>query len=356
MGKSVTTEILLKEFARLAFSQRWNRCSKCGRRLKYQPGSIVLPLPGPNRFRTCRSCGFDNPSLTNQVMESLQNQGYDVQNFENVSPMPECFSCAQELLISKDFTKVFCCRCGGEWDRFAIEDIFGYPLSPQLAGFIPFQPDDSTEAKELDFLISQSGIDSGTAYKVARVVTSDEVNQNQSSALSSFATEVKDGLIAQWTAPIRLVKKITRKESIEEVVNKAEAQYISVYEDCISHYLWNGQSLQVSEVPYSDIFSDPQVPLTIPFQVSIEGQKQYKEFMDYWAQFWVIYRSNLEPYKERVFGEKARLQQEKLSREEVPSNQTQGNLAMELEKLAELHAKGILTDEEFAKAKNRLLS
>lgn len=356
MNKSVTTDILLKEFAKLAFSQRWNRCTKCGRRLKYQPGSIILPLPGPSRFRTCRSCGFDNPTLTYLVMESLQSQGYDVQSFENTSPLPECFNCSKELLVSKDFTKVFCCKCGGAWDRFTIEEIFRYPLSPQLAGLIPFGPDNSTEARELDFLISQSEIDSGTSFKVIRVVTTEEMNQSDTNLWSSFATEVKEGLIAQWTMPVRLGKKIARRDPIEEISKKTNAEYLSVYEDYIAHYKWDGQKLEVSEVQYSDIFSDPQVPLTIPFKVATETQKEYREFMEFWAQFWVIYRSNLEPFKEAIFGEKARAEQEKVAKSVSHESNTQNSLVTELEKLANLHAQGLLTDDEFYKAKARLLS
>lgn len=360
MSRKVTTEVILKEFAKQSLDYlnfKHNRCSQCGRRLKLMPGAILQGGYLLNeRFRTCRSCGFENPTLSMKVAESLESQGYELVNFEAESPLPQCLNCGKELQITRDFTKIFCCKCGGAWDRFTIEEIFGYPLSPQLAGRIPIAPDDSKHARELEHLISLSEIDSGTAYKVIRVIPSHGENQADVSPWSSFASEVKDGLIEQWTMPIKFVKRVARKEAIEDVSKKSEIEYLAIYEDYIAHYKWKEEKLKVSEVQYADIFSDSEAPLTIPFPVATESQKEYREFMEFWAQFWVIYRSNLEPFKAVLFGEKARAESERLAKEVAPTMQGQGNLASEIEKLANLHAKGLLTDDEFKQAKSRLLS
>ena len=101
---------------------------------------------------------------------------------------------------------------------------------------------------------------------------------------------------------------------------------------------------------------DASAPLVIPFAVATKSEKQYQDFMKFWAQFWVIYRSNLEPFKEILFGDKARAESERLANEVPPGGSGQVSLAAELEKLAELRSKGLLTDEEFQSAKSRLLS
>ena len=374
MSKKVPVEVILKEYAKLGLTHRHNRCTECGRRLKFTPGAILIgPAIGPQRFQTCRSCGFENPTLTQKVAESLESQGYELGNSDGIPNLPECFNCQKELLLSKDFTKVFCCKCGGAWDRFTIEEIFEYPLSPHLAGLIPIAPDNGNEAKELELLISNSDIDSGTAYRVIRVVPSDGKGQEEMSLsaimaknfkqeLSGFPKEFKETLVAQWTAPIKFAKKIGRKETTEiketkeTSSQKIDAQYLAVYEDYIAHYIWDGENLQVSEVSYADIFMDASAPLVIPFAVATKSEKQYQDFMKFWAQFWVIYRSNLEPFKEILFGDKARAESERLANEVPPGGSGQVSLAAELEKLAELRSKGLLTDEEFQSAKSRLLS
>ena len=367
-------EVILKEYAKLSLTHRHNRCTECGRRLKFTPGAILLgPAIGPQRFQTCRSCGFENPTLTQKVAASLESQGYELEGSEEIPNFPQCFSCQKELLLSKDFTKVFCCKCGAAWGRFEFEEIVEYPLSPHLAGLIPIAPDNGNEAKELELLISNSDIDSGTAYRVIRVVPSDGKSQDEMSLsaimaknfkqeLSGFPKEFKETLVAQWTAPIKFAKKIGRKETTEiketkeTSSQKIDAQYLAVYEDYIAHYIWDGENLQVSEVSYADIFMDASAPLVIPFAVATKSEKQYQDFMKFWAQFWVIYRSNLEPFKEILFGDKARAESERLANEVPPGGSGQVSLAAELEKLAELRSKGLLTDEEFQSAKSRLLS
>ena len=374
MSKKVPVEVILKEYAKLGLTHRHNRCTECGRRLKLTPGAILLgPAIGPQRFQTCRSCGFENPTLTQKVAVSLESQGYELEGSEEIPNFPQCFSCQKELLLSKDFTKVFCCKCGAAWGRFEFEEIVEYPLSPHLAGLIPIAPDNGNEAKELELLISNSDIDSGTAYRVIRVVPSDGKSQDEMSLsaimaknfkqeLSGFPKEFKETLVAQWTAPIKFAKKIGRKETTEiketkeTSSQKIDAQYLAVYEDYIAHYIWDGENLQVSEVSYADIFMDASAPLVIPFAVATKSEKQYQDFMKFWAQFWVIYRSNLEPFKEILFGDKARAESERLANEVPPGGSGQVSLAAELEKLAELRSKGLLTDEEFQSAKSRLLS
>jgi hypothetical protein len=374
VSKKVPVEVILKEYAKLGLTHRHNRCTECGRRLKFTPGAILIgPAIGPQRFQTCRSCGFENPTLTQKVAESLESQGYELGDSEGSPNLPECFNCQKELLLSKDFTKAFCCKCGGAWDRFTIEEIFGYPLSPHLAGQIPIAPDNSNEAKELELLISNSDIDSGTAYRVIRVVPSDDTSQEDMSLseivaknfkqeMSGFPKEFKETLVAQWTAPIKFVRKIGRKETKDDTETKEGisqrigAQYVAVYEDYIAHYIWDGENLEVSEVSYADIFMDASAPLVIPFAVVTKSNKQYPDFMKFWAQFWVIYRSNLEPFKEILFGDKARAENERLANEVPPGVFGQVSLATELEKLAQLRSQGLLTDEEFQNAKSRLLS
>ena len=186
--------------------------------------------------------------------------------------------------------------------------------------------------------------------------------KNFKQELSGFPKEFKETLVAQWTAPIKFAKKIGRKETTEiketkeTSSQKIDAQYLAVYEDYIAHYIWDGENLQVSEVSYADIFMDASAPLVIPFAVATKSEKQYQDFMKFWAQFWVIYRSNLEPFKEILFGDKARAESERLANEVPPGGSGQVSLAAELEKLAELRSKGLLTDEEFQSAKSRLLS
>jgi hypothetical protein len=90
--------------------------------------------------------------------------------------------------------------------------------------------------------------------------------------------------------------------------------------------------------------------------VVTKSNKQYLDFMKFWAQFWVIYRSNLEPFKEILFGDKARAENERLANEVPPAVFGQVSLATELEKLAQLRSQGLLTDEEFQRAKSQLLS
>jgi hypothetical protein len=355
MKTKPSLETIVKEYAKLGLAHRHNRCSECGRRLKLTPGAILFGVGGPERFRTCRSCGYENPTLMEKVAQSLESQGYEVESSEQIAPLPECLNCGKELQISRDFTKVFCCKCGGAWDRYAIEEIFGYPLSPSLAGQIPIPPDNGKEAKELELLISKSEIDSGTAYRVLRVFSSTESQESRNS-LSAFAEEVKYGIVAQWTAPIKFVKKFTRKENTEDKAQETDVQYLAIYEDYIAHYVWNGEKLAVSEALYSDIFSDANASLNIPFAIATETRKSYQDFMEFWAQFWVIYRSNLEPFKEVLFGEKARAENEKLIRDASRGGSGPINLTAEIEKLAELHLKGLLTDDEFKSAKSRLLS
>ena len=371
-------EVILKEYAKLGLTHRHNRCTECGRRLKFTPGAILLgPAIGPQRFQTCRSCGFENPTLTQKVATSLESQGYgQLEGSEEIPNFPQCFGCGKELLLSKDFTKVFCCKCGAAWGRFEFEEIVEYPLSPHLAGLIPIAPDYGKEAKELELLISNSDIDSGTAYRVIRVVPSDGTSQEDMSLseivaknfkqeMSGFPKEFKETLVAQWTAPIKFARKIGRKEgndtkevkeTKETISHKSDAQYLAVYEDYIAHYIWDGENLEVSEVSYEDIFMDASVPLVIPFAVITKSQTQYLDFMKFWAQFWVIFRSNLEPFKEVLFGDKARAENERLANEVPLGGSGQVSLAAELEKLAELRSKGVLTDEEFQSAKSRLLS
>jgi hypothetical protein len=158
------------------------------------------------------------------------------------------------------------------------------------------------------------------------------------------------------------VRKIGRKETKDDTETKEGisqrigAQYVAVYEDYIAHYIWDGENLEVSEVSYADIFMDASAPLVIPFAVVTKSNKQYPDFMKFWAQFWVIYRSNLEPFKEILFGDKARAENERLANEVPPGVFGQVSLATELEKLAQLRSQGLLTDEEFQNAKSRLLS
>jgi len=377
VSKKVPLEVILKEYAKLGLTHRHNRCTQCGRRLKFTPGAILMgPLNGPQRFQTCRSCGFENPTLTQKVAESLESQGYKLEGSEEIPNFPQCFGCQKELLLSKDFTKVFCCNCGSAWGRFEFEEIMEYPLSPHLAGLIPIAPDNGKEAKELELLISNSDIDSGTAYRVIRVVPSDDTSQEDMSLseivaknfkqeMSGFPKEFKETLVAQWSAPIKFVRKIGRKETKDDTETKEtkegisqriDAQYLAVYEDYIAHYIWDGENLEVSEVSYADIFMDASAPLVIPFAVVTKSNKQYPDFMKFWAQFWVIYRSNLEPFKEVLFGDKARAENERLANGVPLGGSGQVSLAAELEKLAELRSKGLLTDEEFQSAKSRLLS
>lgn len=360
MKKKVPTEVLLKEYAKLGLGHLHNRCSQCGRRLKLKPGSV---LGGhPERFWTCRSCGFENPTLMSKVADSLESQGYDISSSEGVLDLPQCFGCGTELQVSRDFTKVFCMKCGSAWDRYVIEDILNYALSPSLAGQIPLKVKETIEFMELETLLAHTQIDSSTPFHVIRVFPLDGSNDGNLTQLesmnkvSALATVVKEELIAQWTMPIKMARKLTKSKTINVEDLKANSLYLAVYEDYLALYSWDGRNISVEEAPYSELFSDAAAPLAIPFKVATKTRADYQEFMEYWAQFWVIYRANLEPFKEVLFGEKAKAESQKLANFEESDGAKSLNISTELTKLAELHAKGILTDEEFRNAKSKILS
>lgn len=322
------------------------------------PGSVLGGRP--ERFRSCRSCGFENPTLMSKVADSLESQGYDISSTEGVLDLPQCFGCGTELQVSRDFTKVFCMKCGSTWDRYVIEDILGYALSPSLAGQIPIRVQKSVEQDELETLMTHSQLDSGTPYRVIRVYLLDESNKGnfkqleEMSNLSAFTTEIKEEWVAQWAMPIKMVRKLKKNKPIDVEEIKDKSLYLAVYDDYLALYSWDGTRLSVEESQYSSLFADTAQPIAIPFKVAPKTRKEYQEFMEYWSQFWVIHQANLEPFKEVLFGEKAKAKQERWTNSDNFEGSATTSLADELTKLAELHSKGLLSEEEFKEAKRNL--
>jgi hypothetical protein len=55
------------------------------------------------RFYTCRSCGYENPSLWEKVADGLIAAGFTIPGIEeNVTDLGGCLGCGVELQVSRD--------------------------------------------------------------------------------------------------------------------------------------------------------------------------------------------------------------------------------------------------------------
>lgn len=329
---------IAKEMLKQSLSHRSNRCESCGRRLKYQPGSWIN-LTG-TRFTTCRSCGHENPTLMEKVAESLSEAGYDVFNEQGVLGLPQCIDDGSELQVSKDFSKVFCFACGREWERFAFEDIIGEAISPQLAGAIPLNRDDSETAQSLERILDDNNFDSGSPFYVVQVYGAN------SQGAPSIGKELFSAFKQGWKEGKSGTQEEIKKENVEEI------QFVAIYEDCISHFVWDGVKLEAEQRNYSDLYHDTSDQVSIPFDVKFSSDSVKQNVIAFLQCFKVIHLANSKPFETKLFGTAAREAIEKSS-SEIKSPGT--SIADELSKLADLHTRGLLTIEEFQEAKSKLI-
>lgn len=328
MGNQIPRLEIAKAFLLTSATFRYNRCSECGRRLKYKPGAWIGSTG--ERFTTCRSCGYENPSLWEKVAESLADKGYDISSIEGILDMPQCMGDGTELQVSRDFSKVFCSTCGREWDRYEFEDIMQGPLSPHLAGAIPLESDNSKMARKLMETLQVNNIDSGTPYLVIDVV--EKGSAQDTSTAKMFAKAFSDGFKGTPDEP---------------------SQYFVVYADGVAHYVVDGERVTAEEVTFDELFQDPATDIEIPFNVRPLSKNLTSVVIALLARFRMMHIANSKPYSPELFGSAARDAQN--AQEESVSGNGNIPIAEQLTKLAQLRDQGILTEEEFTTAKQRLI-
>jgi hypothetical protein len=335
MSREATTKDLAIQFLKTSVEFRSNRCEQCGRRLKLQPGA-TLALGSMPRFTTCRSCGFENPTIWEKVAEDLVAAGFSIPSIEeNVTDLGECLGCGVELQVSKDFTKVFCNRCGREWDRFEFEDLMGRALSPMLAGKNAFKFDTSKTAKALEELLDKNDFDSGNPYLVIKL------KEKQPYESMSFGK----GMLAAIKSGINEEKE--REKSGKKKVENL--YYLALYDDYTAFYQYRDEEFDFKECAYEEMFAEAVGELELPFSQDDYSSSSLKEYFELLGRFEVIYKANCAPYKKELFGTALKEAEAKIA----PVNA--GSLVDELKKLADMRAEGLLTDEEFAAAKAVLL-
>ncbi len=336
VGNQPSRAVIAKAFITTSATFMYYRCKKCGRRLKYKPGAWIGSTG--ERFNTCRSCGYENPSLMEKVAENLAADGYDMSVIEGILDMPQCLGDGTELQVSRDFTKVFCYVCGREWDRFEFEDIMNGPLSPQLAGAIPIKTDNSKLARRLEDLLQENDIDAGTPFLVMEAI---EIGSAKDVSFGKgIFTAFKQGMEEA---------KAGNKPSGKVV---EPTHYIAIYADSLAHYTWNGQSMSVNEIFFDDFFADPNAEIELPFPVRPLVKAQTKSAVGLLMALRAIYIANSQPYTPELFGTAARDAQANQVSSSLPM---QSSLVDELSTLVELKTSGFLTEQEFQVAKARLL-
>jgi hypothetical protein len=329
---------IAKAMLKQSLTNSFNRCQSCGRRLKYQPGAWITSTG--ERFTTCRSCGFENPSRMEKVAEALSAAGYDVFEEEGVLGLPQCLDDGSELQVSKDFTKVFCFACGREWERFAFEDIMGEAISPQLAGAIPLNRDDSEIAQKLEHILDDNDFDSGTPFYVVQVYGA------ESEGAPSVGKELLSAFKQGWKEGKSGSKEVSKQANSEEI------QFLAVYEDGISYFIWDGTKLAAEQKNYSELFQDPADLAYVPFDVKFSSESVKKNVIAFLECFKMIHFANSKPFEVKLFGAAAR---EALEKSPQHESSPTTSMADELSKLADLHTRGLLTLEEFQEAKAKLI-
>lgn len=336
MPTEATKKDLAKQFLKSSREHRENRCDQCGRRLKLQPGAILFSVGKMPRFYTCRSCGYENPSLWEKVADELIAAGFTIPGIEeNVTDLGECLGCGVELQVSRDFTKVFCNMCGRTWDRYEFEDLMGGPISPMLAGKNALKFDSSKNAIALDELLEENDYESGTPYLVLSLKEKD--------AFESMS--LGKGMLASFKAGLN-EGKVSKNG---ETKNK-ESFFLALYDDCTTFYESRNGEFSFKECKFDQLFSAKDDELELPFSQEIFTSKALNEYFDLLDRLKVIHQANLTPYAKELFGTALK----KADEQHQPNNKP--SLADELKKLADLKSEGLLTDEEFAVAKSALLS
>lgn len=323
MTNSIPKGALALEFLKVSATRLHNRCENCGRRLKLKPGSFLLGTM--IRFRTCRSCGHDNPTLSEAVLARLAEAGYDEFGTDSIaSNIPACLGCGVSLLVSRDFTKIFCGNCGREWSREDLESDLG-PIDPRLAGELPFPPDQSKLAQELEDLIEQNNIDAGTIYFCAELVA------QQSGESATPALGIRKSFLEGWRQGKQTQPQ--KEQSLQHSL--ATNRLLAVHEECISIYTRDGEKLQVVEHEFSE-----------DIQIVLKTKDELQRFREVVNTLAVVARVNQAP-----------LQTTTQVRDggRSSSDTTVSNLADEIERLLRLKEIGALTESEFQSAKSKLL-
>ena len=336
MPTEATKKDLAKQFLKTSLEHRENRCDQCGRRLKLQPGAILFSIGQMPRFYTCRSCGYENPSLWEKVADGLTAAGFTIPGIEeNVTDLGECLGCGVELQVSRDFTKVFCNMCGRTWDRYEFEDLMGGPISPILAGKIALKFDSSKNAIALDELLEENDHESGNPYLVLALKEKD----------SFESMPLGKGLLASFKAGLNEGKNSKNGEA-----KSKDSYFLAVYDDCTIFYESRNGVFSFKECKFDQMFSAIGDERELPFSQEVFTSKALNEYFDLLDRFKVIHQANLNPYAKELFGTALKKADEQNQPNSEPS------LADELKKLADLKSEGLLTDEEFAAAKSALLN
>jgi hypothetical protein len=108
------------------------------------------------------------------------------------------------------------------------------------------------------------------------------------------------------------------------------------------------QELTVEEHLFEDLFEEDKEGLTFPFSSILLTAKDHARFSEVYGMMFNIVQANAKPYSDGTQGEAAQQQQTST----VPKTD---DLATQLEKLASLRSQGMLDEEEFARAKQKLL-
>jgi hypothetical protein len=323
MNNSIPKGTLALEFLKVSATRLHNRCENCGRRLKLKPGSFIIGTM--IRFRTCRSCGHENPTLSEAVFTRLAEAGYDaVGSGSTFSDLPECMTCGVGLLVSRDFTKVFCSTCGREWGRAELESDLG-SIDPRLAGELPFPPDQSALALQLEELLEQKKIDSGTIYFTT------ELRADAGIDSKGLVSVIRESFLEGW----RQNRGTQPAKQNSTPKTPTMRKILAVHEECIAIYTVCGDDVQVSEHKFDE-------ELRVVLSTKSELQK-YRQVVNSLA---VIESANRQPHQSASQFSK---------NTEASSNLSIGSLAGEIERLLRLKETGVLTEEEFQIAKSKLL-
>lgn len=342
MGKALSKNVLALEYLKAASSHKHNRCDNCGRRLKLHPGGLILLAP---RFTTCRSCGFDNPSLLEKVAETLSAAGYDIAFDGGYSELPQCLNCGVELQVSRDFTKVFCRTCGREWSVPDFEDIMGGPLAAKLAGVLPIRPDESKLAKELLAFLDEQNLDYSTPYLVLPL---------------AFKVEIQPGAKSGSRAETKSFFKIFSdgfKEGLADSKPKAKVAktpkdvvYLAIFEEYLGKYSSINGAVKVEEAQFSELFKQNQDSIDPGFEITFLNKRSQSEYNSLLNELRTIFLAHQSPYQEVLFG-KAKAEVKRSLQAQVQGE----SIAEQIQKLADLRNQGLLTESEFTAAKAKLL-
>lgn len=343
-----------------ALTQTYNRCEHCGRRLKLQPGAFINSTGA--RFLACRSCGHVNQSFIERVADQMREAGIPVPGeLSAVTHLNNCSECGVEIQVSKDFTKVFCRRCGREWGRYQVEEINEEPISPELAGLIPIPPASDKDATSLENLLDANDVEYGTIYFAAKMVSSNDVldtpDEQPNLGIKFFTSAFKEGW---YEGELKRAKTDKDREKVKTKLDEATSvrgltrqDWLAIHDGYIGYYVEQGNEIVVQrEVEFSDTLFDPEASnYELGFGVGFQSKKKEVECLSLLAEFKTIHWANATPYKEKLYGKAAQAEEE-----QKQATSLTVDLVAQLERLSDMHQQGILSDEEFGAAKARLLS